>query len=135
MNSTDEEKRFQEVLRKFKDRIQDPLRLEELSSILKLVFYAGLEKKEATDLKIGYILQGNEADQITLTPGGNPIQISEEVKSALLEYVWALQPWGWSSNSPLYPRYFGASGREPKIPHYTEGSDVKCVRTFPDPES
>jgi len=112
MNSSDEEKRFQEVLRKFKTRLKDPLRFEELFSILKLVFYAGLEKKEATNLKIGDILQGNEADQITLAPGGNPIQISEEVKSALLEYVWALQPWNMPSNSPLYPRYFGGSGRK-----------------------
>ena len=51
--STDEEKRFQEVLRKFEERIKDPLRMKALASILKHVFYDGLEKKEATDLKLG----------------------------------------------------------------------------------
>jgi hypothetical protein len=114
MNSTDEEKRLQEVLQKFKDRVQDPLRLKELFSILKLVFYDGLEKKEATDLKFGDYRLGDKADQISLTPGGNPIQMSDEVKSALLEYIEALEAAGSSMtpDSSLFPGYSGQSGRK-----------------------
>ena len=113
--STDEEKRFQEVLRKFEERIKDPLRMKALASILKLVFYDGLEKKEATDLKIGDILQGEVIkDKIFLAPGGNPIQLSEEVKSSLSDYIETFRTTDspMTPDSPLFPRYFGESGRK-----------------------
>jgi branched-chain amino acid transport system substrate-binding protein len=116
MFSTDEERDFQKDLQKIKPGKRDPLKGKELSTILKMVFYDGFGQKEATDLRIGDVFHGgNIVSQITPTPQKGSINLSAEVKRALLDYLNDLQPRLTpliAPRLPLFPNYDGDTGRK-----------------------
>ncbi|MGA2959864.1 MAG: ABC transporter substrate-binding protein, partial [Thermodesulfobacteriota bacterium] len=114
MNSTEEEGRLQEVLRKIDASKRTPLKKMTISTIAKLIFYSGVEQKEISNMKVGDVLQGDSIrDEITPTPGKGSTQLSGELKQALNDYLQGLKPTPNISlppESPLFPGYEGENG-------------------------
>lgn len=87
-----------------------------LSSVVKLIFYAGLKKKEVIKLRIRDVLLGNDiVDQIVLNPGDPPIQLSNDIKGILTDYIQYLRAKPGASvaeDSPLFSDYSEESGEK-----------------------